>query len=111
MIWTAPDRAWTTLVMDPQVDELEAQSRRLGEALRGLEPDEKEKRTELRKKLEAALDQLFERREKGRWKELEELDGRMKEMRKTLETRKQNKPRIIEKRVRELSGEKDDMDW
>lgn len=97
--------------IDPKIQKLEQESREIGDQIRRLPAEEKEKRAELRARLDKTLGDLFDQREAGRWKELEDLDARVKDLRQSLETRKQNKGKIIERRARELSGERDDMDW
>ena len=90
---------------------LDAESRRLGDELRRVPPEEKEKRAELKKKLGATLTELFDLRETARWRELEALEAQMKEMRQTLESRKVNREKIVEKKAKELAGEKNEDDW
>jgi hypothetical protein len=92
-----------------KVNRLEADSRRLGDELRRTPAEQKEKRQELTDGLTKVLGELFELREGARWRELEDLEARVKELRKMLGERRQNRERIIEKRLRELSGK--DWDW
>ncbi len=93
-----------------KMNRLEHESRMMGDEIRRLPADDA-KRTDLKKKLAATLVELFELREAGRWRELEALEFQVKDLRKTLEGRKENKDKIIDKRTKELSGEKSDEDW
>lgn len=66
---------------------------------------------ELRKQLSEALGQLFDLREEMRAKELAELKRRVEELEKVLQRRKEGRGSIIERRLKELLGEKSDEDW
>ncbi len=92
-----------------KMNRLDADSRRLGEDLRRAK--DPEKRAEFKAKLKETLVELFDMREAARWRELEALEAQVKELRRTLESRKENRDKIIEKRAKELGGEKDDTDW
>jgi polyhydroxyalkanoate synthesis regulator phasin len=92
-----------------KMNRLDADSRRLGEDLRRAK--DPETRAELKAKLKETLVELFDMRETARWRELEALEAQVKELRRTLESRKENRDKIIEKRAKELGGEKDDTDW
>jgi hypothetical protein len=63
------------------------------------------------KKLNDLLGRLFDLREEARAREISELKRRIDELEKSLSGRKASKDRIIEKRRKELLGEKVDEDW
>ncbi len=100
---------------DPEVREretqnarLEAASRELADAYRKAGGEEKEA---IRGKLRETLAQLFEVREWFRHRELERLQREIDQMRRVLEERQANRERILEKRLSELIGEGDPLDW
>ncbi|MBI2901544.1 MAG: tetratricopeptide repeat protein [Planctomycetes bacterium] len=70
-----------------------------------------DKSEDLRKELATALGQLFDLREEMRAKDLAELKRRVEELEKTLQKRRENKQAIIEKKLREMTGEKAVDDW
>ena len=87
---------------------LERESVELAEQARRASPEEREGVT---KKLKEALGRLFDTREEVRLRELNELKRRVEALEKALGERKNNKDRIVEKRRRELMGEKSEDDW
>jgi tetratricopeptide (TPR) repeat protein len=68
-------------------------------------------RDEAVKKLNGLLGKLFDLREEARAREIVELKRRIEELEKSLSSRKAGKERIVERRRRELLGEKIDEDW
>lgn len=66
---------------------------------------------ELRKQLSDVLSQLFDLREEQRAKELADLKRRVEELEKILQKRKESRASIIERRLKEMLGEKSDEDW
>jgi DNA repair exonuclease SbcCD ATPase subunit len=104
--------------MDPElhrlhgeIKELEHQSQQLGMKLRSLPAGSKEDRAEVQGKLKEAVTKLFDLREQARVREVEDLKKRLEELTRMLEKRKANRDQIIEKRIRQLSGELDELDW
>lgn len=87
---------------------LERESLEQGEAARRAAPDQKEAATA---KLKETLNKLFDAREEVRARELAELKRRVDALEKAVSDRKASKERIIEKRRRELMGEKSEDDW
>lgn len=63
------------------------------------------------KRLRETLGRLFDAREEARGRELVELKRRIEAIEKSLTERKAGRDRIIEKRRRELMGEKSEDDW
>jgi hypothetical protein len=87
---------------------LERESQEVAELARTAGPAEREAAG---KKLRATLDRLFDLREEQKGRELEELKRRVAEIEKQLEARKASKERIVERRKRELLGERLPDDW
>jgi len=86
----------------------ERESMELAEQARRAPPEEREAAS---KKLKENLSRLFDLREENRARELTELKRRVEALEKALVERKTSKERIVEKRRRELMGEKVDEDW
>lgn len=100
---------------DPKAFERMAEMRRLdresqdqAEQARRAPPEEREAAV---KKLKETLGRLFDAREDIRQRELAELKRRVESLEKALSDRKAGKERIVEKRRRELMGEKSEDDW
>ncbi len=87
---------------------LERQSLEQAEQARRASPEEREAAS---KKLKETLGRLFDAREEVRLRELGELKRRVEALEKALGERKNNKDRIVERRRRELMGEKSEDDW
>jgi hypothetical protein len=87
---------------------LERESMEQAEQARRAPPEEREAAS---KKLKETLNRLFDAREEVRLRELGELKRRVESLEKALSERKGNKDRIVEKRRRELLGEKSEDDW
>ena len=90
--------------------ELERESMKLSTKLRGLPKDSPE-RSDLTAKLKESVTSLFDLREQARAREVEMIRKRLEELTQLLEKRKANRDAIIEKRVKQLSGEADELDW
>jgi len=80
-------------------------SRRIREAGKG---PEKEK---LVKDLTGVVGQLFELREKQRAEEAARIEQELQKIRSLLEERRKNRDLIIERRVKQLMGEEDTLNW
>lgn len=87
---------------------LERESFTLAEAARRAPPEEREAAAS---KLKESLGRLFDAREEVRARELVELKRRVEALEKALTDRKGAKDKLVEKRRRELMGEKSDEDW
>jgi hypothetical protein len=87
---------------------LERESAEQAEQARRAAPEEREAAV---KKLKETLSRLFDAREEARVRELAELKRRVDALEKAMTERKTNKDRIVEKRRRELMGEKSEDDW
>jgi len=87
---------------------LEREGMELAERARRVPPEEKEGAT---KRLLENLSKQFDLREAQRVLEISELRRRVESLEKALGERKANKDRIVDKRRRELMGERVDEDW
>jgi hypothetical protein len=87
---------------------LERESMEQADAARRAPPEEREAAS---KKLKETLGRLFDAREEARVRELVELKRRVEALEKAMTDRKAGKDRIVEKRRRELMGEKSEDDW
>lgn len=87
---------------------LEREGMELAEQARRASPEEKEATS---KKLQENLAKQFDLREEQRIREITELKRRVEALEKALGDRKAGKDKIVEKRRRELMGEKVDEDW
>lgn len=66
---------------------------------------------EIKQKLKNELSKLFDLREEERKYEVKELERELKELKKSLKIRSQNKNEIIDRRVMDLLGEDKYLDW
>jgi len=87
---------------------LEREGAELAESARRAPPEEREAAS---KKLAENLSKQFDLREEQRVREITELKRRVEALEKALGDRKTNKDKIVDKRRRELLGEKVDEDW
>ncbi|MBV8882354.1 MAG: hypothetical protein JO332_20525 [Planctomycetaceae bacterium] len=87
---------------------LEREGVELAEQARRAAPDQKD---EVTKKLQENLGKQFDLREEQRVREIAELKRRVESLEKSLGERKAGKEKIVEKRRRELMGEKVDEEW
>lgn len=87
---------------------LEREGGELAEAVRKAPPEEKEA---VSKKLNENLAKQFDMREEMRVREIAELKRRVDALEKALGDRKANKEKIVDRRRREMLGEKVDEDW
>jgi hypothetical protein len=87
---------------------LERESFTQADAARRAPPEEREAATN---RLKETLGKLFDAREEVRVRELAELKRRVEALEKALGERKTNKDKLVERRRKELMGEKIDEDW
>jgi hypothetical protein len=87
---------------------LERESFTQAEAARRAPPEQREAATA---RLKETLGRLFDAREEVRVREIAELKRRVEALEKALGDRKANKDKVVEKRRKELMGEKSDEDW
>lgn len=65
----------------------------------------------MRSELSNALGRLFDIRETFKQQEIRSLEKRLQELKESLNTRKQNRENIVNRRIKELLNEKDDLRW
>lgn len=106
------------LPMDPEshklhmaAQELEHHTHQISAKLRKTPAEETKAREELKGLLVENVTKLFDLREKLRAREIDLIRKRLEELTQMLEKRKVNRQAIIEKRVKQLTGESDDLDW
>jgi len=87
---------------------LERESVEQAEAVRRATPEQRESAMAV---LKETLNKLFDTREEVRARELAELKRRVEALEKAVKDRRAAKDRIVEKRRRELLGEKSEDDW
>ena len=93
---------------EKKINELEVLTETLGAKYQSSDKTEKQTiRNELRRK----LSELFELKEVNRKKEVEKLKQKLKKLEKALTVRMKNKDEIIKRRLEELIGEEDYLDW
>ncbi|HLY12332.1 MAG TPA: hypothetical protein VKW04_23725 [Planctomycetota bacterium] len=91
-----------------ELHRLEREGRELAEQARRAAPDDKESAS---KKLVENLSKQFDLREEQRVREIAELKHRVESLEKSLDERKAAKEKIVDKRRRELMGERIDDNW
>jgi hypothetical protein len=64
-----------------------------------------------RSELQKVLEDLFDQRESQQRREIEDMERRLREMKERLESRKANRASIIDRRIAQLLGESDDLEW
>jgi hypothetical protein len=70
-----------------------------------------QERTKIKKELQSKLEMLFDLKEKERRSEVEMLERELAELKASLEVRKNNKADIILRRLSELIGKDDCLEW
>jgi hypothetical protein len=70
-----------------------------------------QERTKIKKELQSKLEMLFDLKEKERRSEVEMLERELAELKASLEVRKNNKADIILRRLSELIGKDDYLEW
>jgi colicin import membrane protein len=91
-----------------EMHRLEREGAALAEQARRAPAEEKEAAS---KKLKENLARQFDLREEQRLREIAELKRRVESLEKAIGERRANKDRIVDKRRRELLGERVDEDW
>lgn len=91
-----------------KIEEMEVQTEALGIRYEYASSNEKQK---IVSDLKAVLNQLFDIKEKARSMEVEMLEKELKQLKESLKVRKQSKDEIINRRLNELIGKGDYLDW
>ncbi|MCE1248306.1 MAG: hypothetical protein LWY06_16820 [Firmicutes bacterium] len=69
------------------------------------------KKAQIKTELNETLDKLFDIRTANRQREIGKLDEKVKELRGLLEKRKSNKKLIVERKLQEVTGSSDGLEW
>ena len=93
---------------EKKIEEWELRTEALGIRYEYASDNEKQK---IVSDLKVVLNQLFDMKEKARSIEVEMLENELKQLKESLNTRKQSKNEIINRRLNELIGKGDDLDW
>ena len=91
-----------------RINELDLQTETLG--IQYIHANTQE-RTNIKKELQSKLEMLFDLKEKERKSEVEMLERELAELKASLEVRKNNKADIILRRLSELIGKDDYLEW
>lgn len=79
---------------------MEMETRRLASQI--LATSDEGRRTELRTQLAERLEEIFELKQENRRAEIEQLDGRLRELRSLMDARQSRKKELIESRIQDL---------
>ncbi|MGI9174971.1 MAG: hypothetical protein ACR2GR_06600 [Rhodothermales bacterium] len=90
--------------------ELEAKSQMLAARIRALTEDDPERKA-LTEELRQQLDEIFVLKEENRRRETEQLEKELKVLRDQLSKREEKREQIIERRLNELLGRPQDLEW
>ena len=101
---------------DPQMAKLLEQDSALDKEARGLaeqcrKETDKEKRAELKARLAELTEKHFELRQERRELQIAQLETELEKVRATIDKRNDARELIIRRRVSQLLGEKDELDW
>lgn len=91
-----------------KITELEVNTEALGLKYQKAEKGDRDK---LKGELKEKLNELFELREANRKEEVGDLEERLKDLKTTLQERRDNKDEIVKKRMQELTGESRNNEW
>lgn len=90
------------------VRKMENETARLGREYRDATP---ERQAAIKTELQAKLDKLFEAREADRQAEITRMEKELARLKEMVAKRRKNKAQIIETRIRDLTGERDETGW
>jgi len=93
---------------EKKINELEILTETLGAKYQSSNKAEKQT---IKNKLRRKLEELFTLKEAARKKEVEELKHKLSKLEKALNLRMKNKDKIIKRRLEELIGEEDYLEW
>lgn len=91
-----------------EIARMDAESRQLARKVRQAEGAERE---QFQQELEDMLNEIYERKLALRQQRLETLEQELEAQQDQIETREQARQEIIERRMQELLGERDMLDW
>ena len=66
---------------------------------------------QITKKLKTVLSELFDLREKERARRIKQLEQELARLKESLNNRKKNKDTIVQQRIDELTGKKENLEW
>ena len=92
-----------------KIDEMETRTEALG--IRYEHSSSESEKQKIVGDLKTVLNQLFDMKEKSRSLEVEALEKELKQLKESLNVRKQSKNEIINRRLNELIGKGDYLDW
>ena len=92
-----------------EISKMDMESRRLAMRVRQAEDDAE--RAELEQELQTLLEDIFERKQALRDEQIAALQKQIDEVAAARQERQQNRQQIIERRLKELLGERDVYDW
>jgi plasmid stabilization system protein ParE len=70
-----------------------------------------DERAKLKERLKEQLGALFDLRESGREREVVDLEKRLAELKKILKERRERKAEIVERRIGQLMGKQEILEW
>ncbi len=91
-----------------EIMRLERKSRDIARKLRNSEGEERE---ELNQELENMLNQIFDMKLESLQERIEKMSGELDELRARVQERVSSRAEIINRRLRELRGERNTLDW
>jgi DNA polymerase II small subunit/DNA polymerase delta subunit B len=91
-----------------EIRRLETRSRELAAQVRRADASEK---AELTRELTAVLNEIFDLKLQSQQERVERISGELEELRSRIQERSNARSQIIERRVRELTGERDALAW
>lgn len=91
-----------------QEKKLESQARQLAQAF---EEADEAKKAEIKTEMKTVLARAFDLRQQNRQYEIQRLEAKLQELKENNQVRLDNKERIIEKRLEEMLGLKDELRW
>lgn len=94
---------------DRKIEEMEVRTEALG--IRYEHSSSENEKQKITTDLKSVLNQLFDMKEKSRSLEVEMLEKELKQLKESLKVRKQSKNEIINRRLNELIGKGDYLDW
>ena len=89
---------------------MEAESQALAARIRAL-PEDSPEREALTAELRQKLEEIFSMKEENRRRETEQLEKELSKLRDQLQKREQSREQIIDRRLKELIGERQALDW
>ena len=75
------------------------------------EAQDENKKKQLKSQISEVLNQLFDVRTQNRSKEISHLEEQVNQLKKMMEKRKANKKLIVERKIQEITGEMDGLQW